>query len=96
MKKVFAILALAFFIVPFIAIGVSASKGVEKTKEVTGEVVSISAEDGQVIIKDTTGETVLLTAGPDVDIKTCQQGNTVTAEYNEKGVIVAFQIIPKG
>lgn len=96
MKKVVAILVLVLFIVPFVASGVSASQSSVGTKEVTGEVVSISSEKGEVIIKDTSGETVSLKAGPDVDIKTCHQGNTVTAEYNDKGVIIALRVIPKG
>lgn len=96
MKKIVAALALAFLIIPFMAAGVSASQNSIETKEVTGEVVSISLDKAEVIIRDKAGETVSLKAGPDVDIKTCQQGSTVTAEYNEEGIIVALRVIPKG
>lgn len=66
---------------------VNASESAEETVQIKGTIVSIDTTAGKVEVRDEAGNAVNLVAGHDVDLTTCSEGDQVSIECTNDGVI---------
>lgn len=83
-RKLVPILIIALFVLSFA--GMAVSQEVQETMTLKGTIVTVS-DDGEVRVQDESGKMMTLTAGPDTDLKTLNQGDRVSVEYSSDGVI---------
>ncbi len=94
-KIVSFMLASVFVLVVLSAAGVSASK---TFNTVSGTVISVDADAGKLVVVDKAGKTLELQAQSDKNpktleqLKTIQEGDRVTVEFDNKGVIQSISM----
>ena len=94
-KALSVLVASIFAVLFFSAVSVQAKASVSI---ITGTVVSVDANSGKLEIVDRAGRTLNLKAVPDKkpetmeQLKTLQEGEKVTVEYDDKGIILSINI----
>ncbi|UCF89943.1 MAG: hypothetical protein JSW39_16765 [Desulfobacterales bacterium] len=89
-KKFVSMLVVTLFVFSFIAItGVAA----EEMQKITGTVMSVNPDAGELMVKDEAGEEKSFTAGAEVDLKTCKEGDKVSVEADADGNIKSLSVI---
>jgi hypothetical protein len=91
LKKSLFIVLMALFVFSFIGVAaVSAGEG----QKISGTVMSINAETGEMVVKDDAGEMKSLIADPKagVDLKMLKEGDPVSVESDDNGVIKSLEV----
>ena len=81
----------ALFVLSFTA---AALVSADEAQKITGTVMSINVETGEMIVKDSAGEIKTLMADPKegVDLKMLKEGDLVSLETDNEGVIKSLDV----
>ena len=85
-KKAIFLMGAVLFLISFASMPV-ASEDVVETKTITGSILAIQADTAMVELKNESGETMSLKAGPEINLETFGEGQHVTIECNDEGII---------
>ncbi len=86
LKKGIFLIGAVLFAISFASAPVS-SQDIEATKTIKGSILAIQADTGMVELKDESGETMSLRAGSDINLEAFSEGQHVTIECSDEGII---------
>jgi hypothetical protein len=86
-KKAIFLMGAVLFLISFASMPVASEDVVVETQTIKGSIVAIQADTAMVELKNESGETMSLKAGPDINLEAFSEGQHVTIECNDEGII---------
>ncbi len=86
LKKCILLMGAVLFMISFASVPVS-SQDIEATKTIKGSILAIQADTGMVEVKYESGERMSLKAGSDINLEAFGEGQHVTIECSDEGII---------